>query len=83
MSCPCSQDARGPSWGDGRSPLAPRVPLRRGKSLRQVLREHGLLERYLAAHPYNPASKYFPSFASFEPLQNYMDVSTAGQPGGH
>lgn len=59
------------------------MPLKRGKSLRRVLREHGLLERYLAAHPYNPAAKYFPSFAASETLQNYLDVSTAGQPGGH
>uniref|UniRef100_A0A8B9Z406 pepsin A n=1 Tax=Buteo japonicus TaxID=224669 RepID=A0A8B9Z406_9AVES len=55
------------------SPLHPRVPLRRGKSLRQVLKEHGLLERYLKQHPDNLASKYYQAGVSAEPLQNYMD----------
>ncbi|NXS67564.1 PEPA protein, partial [Pandion haliaetus] len=53
--------------------LGPRVPLRRTKSLRQVLKEHGLLERYLKQHPYNLASKYYPTGVSAEPLQNYLD----------
>ncbi|KAM9605977.1 LOW QUALITY PROTEIN: pepsin A-5 [Morphnus guianensis] len=53
--------------------LGPRVPLRRGKSLRQVLKEHGLLERYLKQHPYNLASKYHHAGVSAEPLQNYLD----------
>ncbi|NXL67396.1 PEPA protein, partial [Chordeiles acutipennis] len=51
-----------------------KVPLRKGKSLRQTLREHGLLERYLREHPYNPASKFYSSGGvSSEPLENYMD----------
>ncbi|XP_068026183.1 pepsin A-5 [Melanerpes formicivorus] len=50
-----------------------RVSLWRGKSLRQSLKERGLLELYLQQHPYNPATKYFPSLLSSEPLQNYMD----------
>ncbi|XP_042641390.1 pepsin A [Tyto alba] len=50
-----------------------RAPLRRGKSLRQSLQEHGLLEHYLKQHPYNPATKYFATRASTEPLQNYLD----------
>ncbi|NXI93102.1 PEPA protein, partial [Psophia crepitans] len=50
-----------------------RVPLRRAKSLRQRLREHGLLESYLKQHPYNPAAKYFRTSLSFEPLENYLD----------
>uniref|UniRef100_A0A663LYS0 pepsin A n=1 Tax=Athene cunicularia TaxID=194338 RepID=A0A663LYS0_ATHCN len=49
------------------------VPLWRGKSLRQSLQEHGLLQNYLKQHPYNPATKYFATSASAEPLQNYMD----------
>ncbi|XP_072722066.1 pepsin A-like [Ciconia boyciana] len=53
--------------------LVHRIPLRKGKSLRQSLREHGLLEHYLKQYPYNPASKYFHTHRSFEPLQNYMD----------
>uniref|UniRef100_A0A663F019 pepsin A n=1 Tax=Aquila chrysaetos chrysaetos TaxID=223781 RepID=A0A663F019_AQUCH len=55
------------------SPLHPRVPLKRGKSLRQVLKEHGLLERYLKQHPYNLASKYYHAGVSAEPLENYLD----------
>uniref|UniRef100_A0A8B9DSE5 pepsin A n=1 Tax=Anser cygnoides TaxID=8845 RepID=A0A8B9DSE5_ANSCY len=53
-----------------------KIPLRRLKSLRQRLEEHGLLEHFLKQHPYNRASKYFPVFAgttSSEPLQNYMN----------
>ncbi|NWZ09626.1 PEPA protein, partial [Agelaius phoeniceus] len=49
-----------------------RVPLRKMKSLRQRLREQGLLESYLEQHPYNLAAKYFPGIA-VEPLENYMD----------
>uniref|UniRef100_A0A8B9NQ23 pepsin A n=1 Tax=Accipiter nisus TaxID=211598 RepID=A0A8B9NQ23_9AVES len=49
------------------------VSLRRGKSLRQVLKEHGLLERYLKQHPYNLASKYNQAGVSAEPLHNYLD----------
>ncbi|NXR53192.1 PEPA protein, partial [Hippolais icterina] len=52
--------------------LQTRVPLRKMKSLRQRLREQGLLESYLEQHPYNLAAKYFPGIA-VEPLENYMD----------
>ncbi|XP_030826285.1 pepsin A-like [Camarhynchus parvulus] len=52
--------------------LETRVPLRKMKSLRQRLREQGLLESYLEQHPYNLAAKYFPGIA-MEPLENYMD----------
>uniref|UniRef100_A0A674JNS4 pepsin A n=1 Tax=Terrapene triunguis TaxID=2587831 RepID=A0A674JNS4_9SAUR len=62
-------------------PLLIRVSLKKGKSLRQNLKEHGLLEDFLKKHPYNLASKYFPSlsneFAS-EPLTNYMDMEYYG-----
>ncbi|CAM5149358.1 unnamed protein product, partial [Natator depressus] len=54
----------------------PGVSLKKMKSLRQNLKEHGLLEDFLKKHPYNPASKYFPSMANedaSEPLTNYMD----------
>ncbi|NXA17744.1 PEPA protein, partial [Ibidorhyncha struthersii] len=53
--------------------LVYRIPLRRVKSLRQTLREQGLLETYLKQHPYNLAAKYFPTRISAEPLQNYLD----------
>ncbi|KAM6359002.1 pepsin A-5 [Alca torda] len=53
--------------------LVSRVPLRKGKSLRQSLREHGLLEKYLELHPFDLAAKYFRSRVAAEPLQNYLD----------
>ncbi|KAK2525196.1 hypothetical protein Q9233_008907 [Columba guinea] len=53
-----------------------RIPLRRGKSLRQVLRENGLLEQFLERHPYNPAAKFLNIFGSSEPMVNYLDSST-------
>ncbi|XP_074812754.1 pepsin A-2/A-3-like [Natator depressus] len=58
-----------------------RVSLKKMKSLRQNLKEHGLLEDFLKKHPYNPASKYFPSMANedaSEPLTNYMDIEYYG-----
>ncbi|XP_077675976.1 pepsin A-like [Eretmochelys imbricata] len=58
-----------------------KVSLKKGKSLRQNLKEHGLLEDFLKKHPYNPASKYFPSLANkfaSEPLTNYMDIEYYG-----
>ncbi|XP_065447860.1 pepsin A-like [Chrysemys picta bellii] len=58
-----------------------KVSLKKGKSLRQNLKEHGLLEDFLRKYPYNVASKYFPSLAneaSSEPLTNYMDIEYFG-----
>uniref|UniRef100_A0A452HNX4 pepsin A n=1 Tax=Gopherus agassizii TaxID=38772 RepID=A0A452HNX4_9SAUR len=58
-----------------------KVPLQKGKSLRQNLKEHGLLEDFLKKNPYNPASKYFPNLANdaaSEPLTNYMDMEYYG-----
>ncbi|XP_027595442.1 pepsin A-like [Pipra filicauda] len=52
--------------------LGTRVPLRKMKSLRERLREQGLLESFLEQNPYNLAAKYLPGIA-VEPLQNYMD----------
>ncbi|NXP25788.1 PEPA protein, partial [Scytalopus superciliaris] len=52
--------------------LGTRVSLRRMKSLRERLREQGLLESFLEQHPYDLAAKYLPGIA-VEPLQNYMD----------
>uniref|UniRef100_A0A672V4E4 pepsin A n=1 Tax=Strigops habroptila TaxID=2489341 RepID=A0A672V4E4_STRHB len=54
------------------------ITLRKGKTLRQSLKEHGLLESYLKQHPYNPAAKYYSSLSSSEPMQNYMDNSYYG-----
>ncbi|NXY79543.1 PEPA protein, partial [Glareola pratincola] len=50
-----------------------RVPLSKGKSLRQILRDHGLLEKYLKEHPFDLAAKYFRSRIAAEPMQNYLD----------
>ncbi|NWJ09265.1 PEPA protein, partial [Crypturellus undulatus] len=61
--------------------LVSRVTLKKGKSLRKALKEHGLLEHFLKHNPYNLASKYIPSLASTvssEPLTNYMDMEYYG-----
>ncbi|XP_074854089.1 pepsin A-like [Carettochelys insculpta] len=59
----------------------PRVSLRKGKSLRQNLKQHGLLEGFLKKHPYNLASKYFPGLANqfaTETMTNYLDAEYYG-----
>uniref|UniRef100_A0A8C4LIE0 Pepsin A n=1 Tax=Equus asinus TaxID=9793 RepID=A0A8C4LIE0_EQUAS len=57
-------------------------PLVKNKSLRQNLRENGLLADFLKQHPRNPASKYFPkeaaTLAATEGLENYMDKEYFG-----
>nr|XP_014347678.1 PREDICTED: gastricsin [Latimeria chalumnae] len=56
------------------------VPLKRCKSIRESLREQGLLEDYLKNHKQDPALKYHPELydeVAYEPLHNYMDVSCA------
>ncbi|KAH0621084.1 hypothetical protein JD844_022108 [Phrynosoma platyrhinos] len=61
--------------------ITDRVPLKKAKSIRQSLKEHGLLEKYLQTHHHNLGSKYFPSLASenaAEPLENYMDIEYIG-----
>ncbi|KAM6274876.1 pepsin A-like [Porphyrio hochstetteri] len=50
-----------------------RVPLQKTKSLRQSLKELGLLDQYLKEHPFNLSAKYFPTGVSREPLENYLD----------
>ncbi|XP_032078113.1 pepsin A-like [Thamnophis elegans] len=61
--------------------LTTKVHLRKTKSVRQILKEHGLLDDFLKKHPYNLGTKYFPwlqnTFAS-EPLQNYLDIEYSG-----
>ncbi|XP_003224161.1 pepsin A [Anolis carolinensis] len=61
--------------------LVTKVPLKKTKSLRQNLKEHGLLEKYLQKHHHNLGSKYFPGLANenaAEPLENYMDIEYIG-----
>nr|BAU16179.1 pepsinogen A3 [Cynops pyrrhogaster] len=58
-----------------------KVPLIKGKSLRDRLREKGLLDEFLKTHKINPGSKYFPDLAAqvaSEPMTNYMDMSYYG-----
>ncbi|XP_064425225.1 gastricsin [Latimeria chalumnae] len=57
------------------------VPLKRCKSIRESLREQGLLEDYLKNHKQDPALKYHPELydeVAYEPLHNYMDMSYFG-----
>uniref|UniRef100_F6YJP9 Pepsin A n=1 Tax=Equus caballus TaxID=9796 RepID=F6YJP9_HORSE len=54
------------------------VPLVKRKSLRQNLRENGLLEDFLKQHPRNPASKYFPKEAAT--LAEYFGTISIGTP---
>ncbi|KAG8147933.1 hypothetical protein E2320_022469 [Naja naja] len=61
--------------------LTTKIHLKKTKSVRQTLEEHGLLDDFLKKHPYNLGTKYFPglqnTFAS-EPLQNYLDIEYTG-----
>lgn len=54
-----------------------RVPLKKGKSIRETMKEKGLLEEFLKTHKYDPAQKYhFSDFGvAYEPMA-YMDVSS-------
>ncbi|XP_048468044.1 pepsin A-like [Rhincodon typus] len=60
-----------------------RVPLIKGKSGRDILREKGLLGDFLKKHPYDPCSKYQVPYCSqildtTEPMINYLDLSYYG-----
>nr|BAU16176.1 pepsinogen A1 [Cynops pyrrhogaster] len=58
-----------------------KVPLWKGKSLRDHLREQGRLKDFLKTHKLNLASKYVPIFAAqvaVEPMTNYMDTTYYG-----
>ncbi|XP_069792567.1 pepsin A-like [Narcine bancroftii] len=58
-----------------------RVPLYKGKSARDALREKGLLKDFLQKHPFDPCSKYggvSGSLESKEPMINYLDMSYYG-----
>ncbi|XP_028587866.1 gastricsin-like [Podarcis muralis] len=57
-----------------------KVPLKKFKSMREVMKEKGVLEKFLKDNHYDPASKYFNNYASgYEPLANYMDMSYYGE----
>uniref|UniRef100_A0A674IIT4 Gastricsin-like n=1 Tax=Terrapene triunguis TaxID=2587831 RepID=A0A674IIT4_9SAUR len=55
------------------------IPLKKFKSMREVMKEKGVLRDYLKNHKYDPASKYFNNFAvAYEALVNYLDMSYYG-----
>ncbi|KAM8795711.1 gastricsin [Eudromia elegans] len=58
-----------------------RVPLRKGKSIREAMKEKGVLHKYLKEHRrYDPAYKFFNNFAfAYEPLANSLDMSYFGE----
>ncbi|XP_043861517.1 gastricsin-like [Dromiciops gliroides] len=57
-----------------------KVPLKRFKSMKHVMKEKGVLHDYLRNHKRDPATKYFNQFAvGYEPLDNYMDMSYYGE----
>uniref|UniRef100_A0A8D0GRQ6 Peptidase A1 domain-containing protein n=1 Tax=Sphenodon punctatus TaxID=8508 RepID=A0A8D0GRQ6_SPHPU len=59
------------------------IPLKKGKSIREVMKEKGVLQDFLTTLKkihYDPANKYFRRFATaYEPLANYMDMSYYGE----
>uniref|UniRef100_A0A674JN79 cathepsin E n=1 Tax=Terrapene triunguis TaxID=2587831 RepID=A0A674JN79_9SAUR len=66
----------------GRMPSFPRVPLRRHKSLRKILREHGQLSKFWKAQKldmiqYTEDCSAVPE--TNEPLINYLDMEYFGQ----
>lgn len=62
-----------------------RLPLERGKKLREVLREKGLLHRFFQHHRYDIGTKFPHAFpngteVATEPLLNTLDVSVGFVP---
>ena len=53
---------------------ARRIPLIKGKTARQSLKEQGLWEEFRKAHPYNPTSKFIQDGS--ESMTNDADVSS-------
>ncbi|KAJ8370244.1 hypothetical protein SKAU_G00102720 [Synaphobranchus kaupii] len=54
-----------------------KVPLIRGKSMRQSLMEQGKLEEFMQKYPYDLASKYS-GFMSYLPMHNILDIEYVG-----
>uniref|UniRef100_A0A8C8RNN6 Peptidase A1 domain-containing protein n=1 Tax=Pelusios castaneus TaxID=367368 RepID=A0A8C8RNN6_9SAUR len=60
--------------------LSEGLPLKKFKSVRERMKQSGVLQDYLKNHKIDPASKYFNNFATaYEPLDNYMDISYYGE----
>lgn len=62
-----------------------RLPLERGKKLREILREKGLLRHFFQHHRYDIGTKFphaFPNLIDVvaEPLLNTLDVSAGFDP---
>ncbi|XP_059806069.1 pepsin A-like [Hypanus sabinus] len=60
-----------------------RIKIHKGKSVRDILTERGLLEDFLKKHPYDLSTKYGRSaqqgsFVADEPLINYLDLCYYG-----
>ncbi|NWH40993.1 PEPE protein, partial [Chloropsis hardwickii] len=65
-----------------------RLPLERGKKLRDVLREKDLLHQFFQHHHYDIGTKFPHAFpngtgVATEPLLNTLDVSMSSNPQGH
>nr|XP_040137952.1 gastricsin-like [Ictidomys tridecemlineatus] len=59
---------------------SPRVPLRKMKTMRQTMREKGLLGDFLRTHKYDPAQKYrFSDFSVLYEPMSYMDAAYFGE----
>ncbi|XP_076716281.1 gastricsin-like [Callospermophilus lateralis] len=57
-----------------------RVPLRKMKTMRQTMREKGLLGDFLRTHKYDPAQKYrFSDFSVLYEPMTYMDAAYFGE----
>uniref|UniRef100_A0A8V5HH45 Uncharacterized protein n=1 Tax=Melopsittacus undulatus TaxID=13146 RepID=A0A8V5HH45_MELUD len=58
-----------------------RIPLRKGRSMREVMREKGVLERFLMVLRGDPGRRYqLSNTVAYEPLANYLDVSIEAFP---
>uniref|UniRef100_A0A8D2CR84 Gastricsin n=1 Tax=Sciurus vulgaris TaxID=55149 RepID=A0A8D2CR84_SCIVU len=58
----------------------PRVPLKKLKTMRQTMREKGLLEEFLRTHKHDPAQKYrFSDFSVLYEPMTYMDAAYFGE----
>uniref|UniRef100_A0A8C9NY81 Gastricsin n=1 Tax=Spermophilus dauricus TaxID=99837 RepID=A0A8C9NY81_SPEDA len=56
------------------------VPLKKMKTMRQTMREKGLLGDFLRTHKYDPAQKYrFSDFSVLYEPMSYMDAAYFGE----
>ncbi|XP_048878243.1 pepsin A-like [Brienomyrus brachyistius] len=55
-----------------------KVPLKKGKTAREVLQEQGLWEEFRSRHPYKPMVKFASNFANNEKMTNDADLQYYG-----